>query len=261
MEVLDYSQTQLPIDTPKCLQTALTDLVNQIGFSSDFSITHPKYQPWQLPAEIVTRYQQLPLEIQNQYLRMRLCDFLYGIYFDGSLKTALVSDVESVDIVTQQHLENKTYLGVDQVFYQQLHASNHGTGYFDPGWLVLREETDESLAVTKNSLTLHIKRDRHLPLGEQSARVGDSVKILFPGNQIESSYYIAVGNAGSQYLDQQAKIVSVYFNLNSEGAVVVMDSLTRQLNAIALPFSFRVLYNPSDYDCYDSGILSFDYRD
>ena len=264
MEVLDYSQTQLPIDTPKCLQTALTDIVNQIEFSSDFCITHPEYQPWQLPAEIVTRYQQLPLDIQNQYLRMRLCDFLYGIYFDGSLKTALVSDVESVDIVTQQHLENKTYLGVDQVFYQQLHASNHGTGYFDPGWLVLRQETDESLAVTKNSLTLHIKRDRHLPSGEQSARVGDYVKILFPSNQIESAYYIAVGNAGfqrSSNLDQQTKIVSVYFNLSSDGAVAVMGSLTQELNALALPFTFKVLYNPSDYDCYDSGILSFDHRD
>ena len=96
------------------------------------------------------------------------------------------------------------------------------------------------------------------------------VKILLPSNQIESFYYIAIGNAGSQYLDQQTRLVSIYFNLSSDGAVVVMDSLTQQLNAItpclalgeiALPFSFKVLYNPAYYHCYDSAILSFDSRD
>ncbi len=271
MQVLDHSHRQMPIDTPKFLEAALTDIVNQIEFSSDFCITHAKYQPWQLPAETVTRYQQLPSDIQNQYLRMRLCDFLYGIYFDGSLKTALAPEVDSVDM--QQHLENKTYLEVDQEFYQRLHTSNHGKGYFDPGWLVLKEENDNSLAVTKNSLTLYIKRDRHLQLAEQSARVGDRVKILFPSNQIESAYYIAIANAGFQgnsNPDKENKLVSVYFNLSSEGAVAVMDSLTQQLNAIspkarhgviALPFSFKVLYNPADYDCYDSGILSLDQRE
>ena len=276
MQVLDHSHRQMPIDTPKFLEAALTDIVNQIEFSSDFCITHSKYQPWQLPAETVTRYQQLPSDIQNQYLRMRLCDFLYGIYFDGSLKTALAPDVDSVDM--QQHLENKTYLEVDLEFYQRLHNSNHGTGYFDPGWLVLKEENDNSLAVTKNSLTLYIKRDRHLPLIERSARVGDSVRILLPSNQIESAYYIAIGNAGFPCLDQQAKIVSIYLNLSSDGAVAVIDSLTKELNvispkarhgvdckadrcAIALPFSFKLLYNPADYDCYDSGILSFNRRD
>lgn len=262
MQILNYSQTQIPVDIPQLLQTGLNNIVEQIGFASDFCITHSAYQPWQLPTEIVTRYQQLPLDIQNQYLRMRLCDFLYGIYFDGSLKTALALDINSGD--TQQHLDNKTYLEIDREFYQRLHNNNHGKGYFDPGWLVLSEESHESLVVTKNSLTVYIKRDRHLQLVEQSARVGDFVKILLPSNQIESAYYIAIGNTGSLYnhnSDKKTKLVSVYFNFSSEGAVAVMDSLTKQLNAIAFSFTFKVLYNPADYHCYDSGILSFEPRD
>ena len=129
---------------------------------------------------------------------------------------------------------------------------------------MLREENDESLAVIKNSLTLYIDRDRHLSFAERSARVGDSVKILFPSNQIETAYYIAIGNAGSPgnfNAERQTKLVSIYFNLSSEGAVAVMDNLTEELNAIALPFTFKVLYNRSDYNCYDSGVLSFDKRD
>jgi hypothetical protein len=65
-------------------------------------------------------------------------------------------------------------------FYNRLHQSNSGTGYFDPGWYVLREESDGSLAVTKGSLRLHIERDRHLQPAQQAAVVGDSVAIRMP---------------------------------------------------------------------------------
>jgi HopA1 effector protein family len=37
-----------------------------------------------------------------------------------------------------------------------------------------------------------------------------------------------------------------------------MKTITQQLNAIAIPFTFKVPYNPSDYDRYDSGILKCD---
>ena len=50
----------------------------------------------------------------------------------------------------------------------------------------------------------------------------------------------------------------IYFNLSAEGAVAVMRSLTQQLNEIKIPFSFKVLYNPSDYGRYDSGVLYFE---
>lgn len=50
----------------------------------------------------------------------------------------------------------------------------------------------------------------------------------------------------------------VYFNLSPEGAVAVIVSLTRQMNKIKIPFTFKVLYNPSDYERYDSGVLYFE---
>ena len=36
-----------------------------------------------------------------------------------------------------------------------------------------------------------------------------------------------------------------------------MDSLTQQLNEAVIPFSFKALYNPSDYDRYDAAVLYF----
>ena len=53
-------------------------------------------------------------------------------------------------------VENNTIKGINRDFYQLLEANNHGIGYFDPGWLIIREEEDGSLAVQKNDLTFYI---------------------------------------------------------------------------------------------------------
>jgi hypothetical protein len=55
--------------------------------------------------------------------------------------------------------------------------------------------------------------------------------------------------------------VRIYFNLSPDGSVAVMESLTQGLNEIGIPFSFKVLYNPQDYNRHDSGVLYFDRQD
>jgi len=70
---------------------------------------------------------------------------------------------------------------------------------------------------------------------------------------------MAVGDAGPRSLsNSHPQTVRVYFNLSPEGAVAVMKHLTRQLNEATIPFTFKVLYNPSDYGRYDSGVLYFE---
>jgi hypothetical protein len=152
-------------------------------------------------------------------------------------------------------LENNTVLGVDVGFYKRLHESNFGEGYFDPGWSVLGEERDGSLAVAKGGLRLHIERNKHLQSTEVVAVVGDSVAIQMPKNLVQNGFYMAVSNVASE---SHENLVRVYFNFSPEGAVVVMGSLTRRLNAIPTFFHFKVLYNPDDYKRYDSGVLYFE---
>ena len=72
---------------------------------------------------------------------------------------------------------------------------------------------------------------------------------------------MAVSNAGPDNRgnpDSFPEIARIYFNLSPEGAVAVMKNLTRQLNEIKIPFTFKVLYNPFDYGRYDSGVLYFE---
>lgn len=248
MQLLNSVETRL-LDT-------LQDIVSNVQIKSDFCISHPNYKPLELPTEAVIRFQQLPLDLQNKYFSLQLRSFLYSIYYNGELKA-----ISNQDSGVPQQLENNTVMGLNIEFYDRLHESNSGEGYFDPGWCVIRQESDGSLAVQKNNLTLHIERDRHLQTSEQSATIDDSVAVWTPRNRVEEGCYLAIGNAGLvnySSSNHNSEIVDIYFNFSPEGAVAVMQNLTRQLNQTKIPFTFKVLYNPADYGRYDSGILYFE---
>lgn len=264
MQLINSLHNQLPVYPAKGLLDSLQDIVSNVQIKPNFCISHPDYKPLELPTEAVERFQQLPADLQNKYLSLQLRSFLYGIYYNGSLRTTLALEGNSVDFA-RQDLANNTVMGVDLEFSGRLHESNKGKGYFSRGWCVIRQESDGSLAVSKDGLTLHIERDCHLKLVDQSASVGDLVEILMPRNLVQNGFYQAVSNVGigprNPGNPNAAEIVRIYFNLTSEGAVAVMASLTQKLNEINISFTFKVLYNPSDYERYDSGVLYFDKSD
>lgn len=260
MQLLNSLQNQLPVYPAEGLLDSLQDIVNQVQIQFNFHVSHPNYKPLELPAEVVERFQQVPLDLQNKYLSLQVRSFLYGIYYNGSLRSTLAINADP--LMANRDLANNTVMGVDLEFSGRLHESNRGKGYFNPGWCVIREETDGSLAVTKEGLTLHIDRDRHLESPDQSIAIGDLVSIRMPRNLIQNGFYQAVSNAGTGPRNSDhSGIVRIYFNLTAEGAVSVMASLTGKLNETQVPFTFKVLYNPSDYDRYDSGVLYFDKSD
>lgn len=261
MQLLDSLQNQQPDTANEQLLVVLEDIANNVHIQSNFCIHHPSYKPIELPAEAVERFQELPLELQMKYRTLQLQSFLYGAYYNGSWQKAMAVDADSDNLALPQNLENNTYLGVDLAFYDRLHQSNSGVGYYDPGWTVIRQETDGKLVVYKNNLTLHIERQKHLQPEAQSAAIGDWVAIKLPRNRVQSGFYMAVGNAGPntrRSSERHTGIVRIYFNLTPDGAVVVMADLTRRLNEISLPFSFKALYSPSNYGRYDSAVLYFE---
>jgi len=262
MPLLDSPTTHLATSAAKNLKNTLQDIATNVQIYPNFCINHPDYKPFELPDEVVARFQKMPGDIQRKYLSLQLCNFLYGIYYNGSMRTTLLQDRASKSQILK--LENNTFSGVDWAFYNRLHENNSGIGYFDSGWHIIREEIDGSLAVTKNGLRLHIERDRHLQPSQQDAVVGDSVSIRMPKNLLSNGFYMAVGNAGLNSLnhaENQVAIARIYFNLTPEGAVAVMLSATRLLNDIAVSFSFKVLSTPGNYGRYDSGVLYFAKKD
>lgn len=253
MQLLDSTLTQLS-ELPESLQTSLQDIVSQVEIESHHYIKHPDYKKDELPDSVISRFQQLPLEIQNKHLILELRNLLYSIYYNGAYKSAL--NTEETNSAAKQSQENNQFFGIDAAFYDRLQTSNKGTGYWSHDWLVVKEETDGTLAVYKNGLTLHIERNIHLPPNNQAVTVGSSVAIKMPKNLVQNAFYMAMSNASASPIRQN--IVRIYFNVTPDGAVSVMESLTTQLNAIPIYFSFKALNNPSSYGRYDSAVLYFD---
>ncbi|MBD2345896.1 T3SS effector HopA1 family protein [Anabaena subtropica] len=253
MQLLDSLSVQLS-DIPESLQISLQDIIHNLEIQSQYCIKHPNYKALELPESSVSRFQKLSSDLQNKYLSQQLRSFLYGIYYNGSLKSVLASDAEISNLAVNQNLENNTFLGVDLAFYDRLHENNRGTGYWNYGWQVVREESDGTFAVYRDGLTLHVERG-----GLETNTIDDSVGIQLPKNLVQNGFYMAVANAGAAPHNQT--LVRVYFNLTPDGAVAVMDNLTTHLNAIPVNFTFKALYNPSDYDRYDSAVLYFGKND
>lgn len=254
MQLLDSLSVQFP-GISESLQISLQDIINNVEIQSQYCIKHPNYKPLELPDSSVSRFQKLSTDLQHKYLSQQLRTFLYGIYYNGSLKKSLASDGEISNLAVNQNLENNTFLGVDLAFYDRLHESNRGQGYWSYGWRVVREEVDVAVAVHRDGLTLYVERESL----QTPVSLGDSIPIKLPKNLVQNGFYMAVADAGAsqQYQTQDEILVRVYFNVTPDGAVAVMDSLTTHLNAIPIAFTFKALYNPSDYGRYDVGVLYF----
>lgn len=266
MQLLNLMPIQSQSSIDKRLLDALEDIVNNIEIQSDFSIRHQNYKPSELNPETVERFQRMPKAVQEKYLSLQLQNFLYGIYYNGSMRSEMVIEEKTNNLPLD--LENNTALGVDLAFYNQLHESNSGSGYFQPGWSILKEESDGSLVVIKKDLRLHINRNKHLKISEREACIEDIVAIKMPKNMVQNGFYLAVGNAGlhrsfdtDPKLEYRAITVRIYFNLTPLGAVEMMGKLTKYLNQASIPFQLKFLYNPKDYKRHDSGVLYFDKRD
>jgi len=246
------------------LLDSLFDIATNIQIESNFCIIHPNYQVFGLAKKVADRFQQNSPALQRKYLTLLLRNFIYGIYYNGSLQNVLALNAKPANLLPHQTLENNYIFGTDWEFYGRLDASNHGVGYFDFGWEVLRQEPDGTLVVIKDGLTLHVEYNSPMQPSMKSAKVGNLVAIGVPKNRLQNGYYLAVSNVIQKPQDNpdvDLGMGQIYFNLTSEGAIALMDSLTLQLNAAEIFFSFQVLYNPSAYKRYDSGVLYFERND
>lgn len=229
------------------------DIANHIRIEPcNFFVSHHNYQVPKLEAELIERLQKLPQEMQDKYLTSLLQNLIYSIYFDG-----LLVQKQLIKIGYKTGLENALF-EIDWEFYERLHKNNEGKGSFHPNFRVLRQEVDGSLAVQLFGVTLHIQRERHLQLKDQSATVGNLVAVSMPSSQLKPGYYTAIGDVVSS---SDGLPVLIYFNFSPEGAVAFMKGLTTQLNVLKVFFTFLASYNPSYYGGYYSAFMRFNKHD
>ena len=244
------------------LKKTFLNIATNIQIESNFCIIHPDYKLFSLPPLMAETLEKSSTVLQDKYLNLLLRNFLYGIYYNNSLQSVLAANITNPNLLLHQDLENNCVFEIDWKFYNRLHEHNHGTGYLDEQWRVLRQEPDGSLAVTKNGLTLHIE-ENYLEPAALSSRVDDLIAIRLPKNRLNNGFYLAVSNSGKQQQNDiqntwsDLENTSIFFNVNYQGAIALMDSLTEKLNTAEIPFTFQVPHHPLGCDRHDSGILNF----
>lgn len=229
------------------LEDTLTDIASTIEIQANFTIAHPQHEPIKLPKEIQERFRQMPESVQDRYLQVKIQTLIHELYHHAS---AIAQP--------SANIENQAIKWSKSEFYQQLRINNHCDGHFESGWLITGTTAEGFLQVRKNDLTLHIRSDRHLLPQEQNAQIGDTIAVKMPPQLVEPGFYTAVGSHGSiNDLPGDRTIVDVYLHINSKGALALMDRLTVELNQIAIPFHFKVIYYPDNYQWCDAAVLSF----
>jgi HopA1 effector protein family len=241
------------------LRTQLEDIATNLEIKDGFTIAHPRYRSLELPPELRAKIQSLSPDLQHKYLAWQLQSFLYGVYYNGSWQSILASS-DAIDgaNITKTDWENNSFLGMDAQFYDRLNTANRGVGFYDPDWQIMSQEDDGILKINKNELSLYIDRNSYLQPTEINATVGSRVSVKMPHNLIQNGFYVAVSNRGSfdrSLAPVDSQIVRFYFNITADGAVALMEALTVELNQANVPFNFKVLYNPTDYNRYDPGVL------
>lgn len=240
-------------------QEKLEDIVTKIEIASDLTITYEEFEPLKVRPYLKEYLQQISLLERNKYIAAKLQRYLYVI-FTVDLQPELDATAQPSD---RQEVANYVKKWSRKRFYQQLAQNNHGQGYNDPDWLVI-EQVGDYWQVTKNNLTLNIKPERHLAEPLEQLSPGKLVSLKMPPNLVDRKLYIAVSDAGSVNAADSAQdptIIQLYFNVSSEGALRLLDDVTAKLNAIKIPFDFKVTYDEKKFDSLDATVLEFNSSD
>ena len=237
----------------------LEDAIAKIQISPELTITHADYEPLVIPDQYRDYLKQISVCEQNRYLAVKLQQYLYAI-FDGDLKFQGNSAPDAID--EPKEIINRADKWYKTKFFQQLTQSNHGQGYSDYGWLILEQKAENHWQVFKDGLTLHINPKQQLAVSNLESQPGQKVAIKMPSNLVDHGFYIAVGDAGSiERHDSNSAVVRLYFNVNSQGALLLSDYFTQQLNILKVPFDFKIAYQEESFVKPDAAILSLNSPD
>lgn len=258
--IMNYSQTtflkQLETQENAHFGQKLQDIVSKIHITPK-EIIHPDYEPAIIPQHYQEHLKQISSGDRDRYLTSKLKKYLYDICSDNiQPKQNSVFQGANLNLNTQQQMTNYVSKWSETEFYRQLIQHNHSQGYEDRDWLVVKQEA-EFWRITKDGLTLQVNPQQHI-VDNSQLQTGQMVSVKMPPNLVDRGFYIAIGEAGSVNMCNSASdvtVVELYFNVASEGALLLLDRFTEQTNPLKIPFNFKIAYNETDFDRLDAVVL------
>jgi hypothetical protein len=145
----------------------------------------------------------------------------------------------------------------DPMFITQLAAANASVSRWDAGWQVRRIENTGQIWAEKGSVVRVLQPGEYMNFNGQGTplKKGDLVSYHAPreSTAVQPGLYFAFGESvmGSDYMD----VIRFYWNISGEGALLLMQAITRSLNRFQLPFQFKCSIYRQGYERRDAAVL------
>jgi hypothetical protein len=193
-----------------------------------------------LPRSVV---RQLTTQMARDYLLSMLQTRLYASFYCYGLPRP--TD-RNAPLVRTQGIES---------FILALSTANSGMGYWQGGWQVAALDDNEVVAGRDGVRVWAPAEACWIPGGGQMAPDAP-VSLYFPkeSRSLSPGFYMAFGDAE---LVRQARqsVVRIYWHLMSQGAVRFVRRATFLLNRAGIPFTLKVLNDPSLFTRCDAAVL------
>jgi type III HopA1-like effector protein len=139
-----------------------------------------------------------------------------------------------------------------------LEAANSSRAAWDEGWRIDQMlDGGRILARKGNSARAFLPGEylTHRGIGS-GPEAGALVSILItPGSaELQRGYYYAFGETVSEF-EENEQVVRFFWNVTSDGAPRLMESVTRKFNVFQIPFRFKCASRTSDYPRRDAAVL------
>lgn len=147
------------------------------------------------------------------------------------------------------------------IVINELSKANRTRRSLDKNWTVYAVGQDGNGFAQKNGRVRPAKpRTYRMRAGKTTLEVGDTID-FYRRKESRSKQVAFFHVYGEEYLDRSADLMRIYWNLEPEGAAILVEQLTKIFNAFRVPFSFKCLTHPNLYHRSDSAVLYFDKDD
>lgn len=140
-------------------------------------------------------------------------------------------------------------------FVQGLIDANSGAGPVQEGWELMPESANDRPVVRRNGLTVWPRKAREPAVRGHSPVSGARVGLKLPKHLLAGSpgHYVVLGDSLADSVSDV--LLRLYLNIEGTAAATLVRILTGELNARSIPFTLKVLSDPSHYHRCDSGVL------
>jgi hypothetical protein len=141
------------------------------------------------------------------------------------------------------------FFDIDETFVSQLSTNNSSNDKIQEGWVIKKNLENGLVEVIKENRTKIVHYNQ---LANNALK--DTVTIHFSKEDKykQQTFYYVFSN---QDFDLNKGITRIYWNINSDGAAILIKHITTKLNYYNIPFLFKCLNNPNLYFRRDAAVL------